>query len=108
LPIHPKTSFDIYSKIAATTGNATAHFYLGLFYSVNLGGVLGPGLHLTRQDKAHLHYILAAQGGHTGAEMVLAYRYTTGIGTSVSCNKAAAYYYRVAHKSMYDEHNCRH
>ncbi|KAI9189179.1 ERAD-associated protein [Blastocladiella emersonii ATCC 22665] len=99
LPIAPQVSFDLLHTLASSTGNATAHYYLSVFYATNLGGVLGSGpLRSTvRQDKAFLHLTLAASSGDFPlADMALAYRYLHGIGVAADCERSAAYYQRVA------------
>ncbi|KAJ3360923.1 ERAD-associated protein [Allomyces arbusculus] len=100
LPVSPKTAFSIYSTLANVTGDVDAHYYLGFFYSTNLGGVLGPSIASVRQDTAQLHYTLAAYGGHAGAQMTLGYRHLMGIGASRSCETSAFYYYQVAKKVL--------
>ncbi|KAJ3358964.1 ERAD-associated protein [Allomyces javanicus] len=100
LPVSPKTAFSIYSTLANVTGDVDAHYYLGFFYSTNLGGVLGPSIASVRQDAAQLHYTLAAYGGHAGAQLTLGYRHLMGIGASRSCETSAFYYYQVAKKVL--------
>ncbi|ORZ33284.1 hypothetical protein BCR44DRAFT_1501396 [Catenaria anguillulae PL171] len=120
LPPSPQISFDLFRHLASTTGNATAHYYLGLFYSTNLGGVLTPAPSsssshdipptttnlkaIVRQDKALVHYTLAASSGTCpGAEMALGYRYLQGIGVVQDCARAAVMYYAAA-KRVIDVH----
>lgn len=53
------------------------------------------------QGKAQLYSTFAANGGDKGAQMALAYRYWTGIGTSESCERALAWYGSAAEQGMF-------
>ena len=53
------------------------------------------------QGKAQLYSTFAANGGDKGAQMALAYRYWTGIGTSESCERALAWYGSAAEQCMF-------
>ena len=44
------------------------------------------------QAKAQLYYTFAANGGDKGAQMALAYRYWSGIGTVEDCQRAVVWY----------------
>lgn len=44
------------------------------------------------QGRAQLYYTFAANGGDKGAQMALAYRYWSGIGTQESCQSAMFWY----------------
>lgn len=50
------------------------------------------------QAKALVHYMVGALGGNTWAQMVLGYRYWSGITVPPSCEKALDYYRLVANK----------
>jgi SEL1 protein len=55
------------------------------------------------QGKAQLYSTFAANGGDKGAQMALAYRYWTGIGTSESCERALAWYGSAAEQGMFHD-----
>ncbi len=71
---------------AATLGNETAHFRLGVLYSI---GTLGFPHDV---KKSMIHHYLAAVGGHIGSQMALGYRYRAGIDVAKSCPTAFSYY----------------
>ena len=50
------------------------------------------------QAKALVHYTFGALGGNTWAQMVLGYRYWSGITVAPSCEKALDFYRQVADK----------
>lgn len=52
------------------------------------------------QAKGQLYFTFAANGGDRGAQMALAYRYWSGIGTSESCEHANAWYGRAAEQGL--------
>jgi SEL1 protein len=61
------------------------------------------------QGKAQLYSTFAANGGDKGAQMALAYRYWTGIGTSESCERALAWYGSAAEQGVFTIiHDCLH
>lgn len=84
-----------YSELADVTGNSSAHHMLGFMHATGIGAS-------TERDsaKALIHHTFAAKAGHTRSEMMLAYRYYSGIGIAASCEKSAQYYKRVADKAI--------
>lgn len=50
------------------------------------------------QAKALVHYTVGAFGGNTWAQMVLGYKYWSGINVPPSCEKALDHYRLVANK----------
>merc|ERR1712226_1514197 len=54
------------------------------------------------QGEALLYYTFAAFGGSPRAQMALGYRYWSGMGVAVTCEKALDYYRRAA-KTVADE-----
>ncbi|TPX09304.1 uncharacterized protein E0L32_009496 [Thyridium curvatum] len=95
---HPRNferAFDYYNRLADWNGNSSAMHMLGLFYSTGIGGAVKPD-----QAKALLYYTFAAIRGETRAEMTVAFRHHSGIGTPKNCEAAAKYYKRVADKAI--------
>ncbi len=95
---HPRNfgaAFDYYQQLANLNGNASAMYMLGLMYSTGIGGAVKKD-----QAKALLYYTFAAVRGHTRAEMTVAARHHTGIGTPRSCETSVKYYKRVADKAV--------
>lgn len=91
-------SYELYHKLAETTGNATAQFMLGVMYSTGMFGK-------TPQDqaRANLYYTFSAENGDFRAKMAMGYRHQQGIGTPQN-HKLAAEYFRnaslIAYKSF--------
>lgn len=77
------------------TGNATSQSYLAFFYATGYADVVP-----TDQTKALLYYTFAAQGGDKGAQMALAYRYWSGIGTLEDCPRALGWYEEAADQGI--------
>jgi len=94
-PRQHREAFRLYSQLAELDGNSTAQYMLGLMYATGVGGAVERD-----QAKALLYHTFAAEQGNTRSEMTLAFRHHTGIGTPRDCNKASAYYKKVADKAM--------
>ncbi|KAJ7072634.1 hypothetical protein C8F01DRAFT_1104732 [Mycena amicta] len=94
-PSDPKLAFDSFSAHASMTGNASSQAFLGFFYATGYQKVVRMD-----QARAQLYYTFAANGGDKGAQMSLAYRYWSGIGTQEDCSHAVDWYERAADKSM--------
>ncbi|KAK7745532.1 ERAD-associated protein [Cytospora paraplurivora] len=95
---HPrdfKQAFGYYQQLAELNGNSSAMYMVGLMYSTGVGDAVQRD-----QARALLYYTFAAVKGHTRAEMTLASRHNTGVGTPKSCETACKYYKRVADKVM--------
>lgn len=95
---HPRDfgkAFEYYQQLASLNGNSSALYMVGLMYSTGVGDAVQRD-----QARALLYYTFAAQRGHTRAEMSLASRHHTGVGTPKSCETACKYYKRVADKVM--------
>lgn len=75
----------------AGTGLSEAHMGLGFMHAAGIGFNVS-------QAKAILHYTMAAIGENTWGQMVLGYRYWSGVTVPNSCEKALEYYRRVAAK----------
>ncbi|KIM40271.1 hypothetical protein M413DRAFT_446444 [Hebeloma cylindrosporum] len=93
--IDPELAYHSLSTHASRTGNATSQSYLSFFHATGYKGVTS-----VDQGKAQLYSTFAANGGDKGAQMALAYRYWTGIGTSESCERALAWYGSAAEQAM--------
>lgn len=65
---------------------------MGILYATGLGGVNAS------QAKALLHYTFGALGGDFRAQMIMGYRYWSGITVQASCEKALDFYRKVANK----------
>jgi SEL1 protein len=95
---HPrdfKKAFGYFQQLSDLNGNSSAMYMVGLMYSTGVGGSVQRD-----QARALLYYTFAALKGHTRAEMTLASRHHTGIGTPKSCETACKYYKNVADKVM--------
>lgn len=88
-------AFDYYQQLASLNGNSSALYMVGLMYSTGVGDAVPRD-----QARALLYYTFAATRGHTRAEMTLASRHHTGVGTPKSCETACKYYKKVADKVM--------
>ncbi|PSR88478.1 hypothetical protein BD289DRAFT_473771 [Coniella lustricola] len=86
-------AFDYYQQLASLNGNSSALYMVGLMYSTGVGDAVPKD-----QARALLYYTFAAMRGHTRAEMTVASRHWTGVGTPKSCETACKYYKRVADK----------
>ncbi|KAJ7782738.1 hypothetical protein B0H16DRAFT_1357156 [Mycena metata] len=94
-PSDPKLAYDSFAAHAATTGNASSQAFLAFFHSTGYQRVVP-----VDQGRAQLYYTFAANGGDKGAQMALAYRYWSGIGTLDDCNRAVDWYERAADQAM--------
>ncbi|KAF7298072.1 Ubiquitin-protein ligase [Mycena chlorophos] len=94
-PSDPKLAFDSFSAHASITGNASSQAYIAFFHATGYQKVVP-----TDQARAQLYYTFAANGGDKGAQMSLAYRYWSGIGTLEDCGRALDWYERAAEKAM--------
>src|SRR3569833_1815880 len=95
---HPKdfrTAFDYFHRLADQKGNSSDMNMLGLMYSTGIGGAVERD-----QAKALLYYTFAAVRGDTRAEMTVASRHHTGVGTPKSCDAACKFYMLVADKAI--------
>lgn len=81
--------------MAAKTGSASAQAYLGFFHATGYGNIVP-----SDQAKAQLYFTFAANGGDKSAQMALAYRYWSGIGTTDSCESANLWYGSAAEKGL--------
>ncbi|PIA17287.1 HCP-like protein [Coemansia reversa NRRL 1564] len=87
-------AFEHYRRLADKSGNATAQYMLGFFYTTGLSGIEqhnGLGL---------LYTTLAAVQGYLPAEAALAFKHLSGIGVPISCEKSLGYYQSVARKAI--------
>ncbi|KAF5383420.1 hypothetical protein D9757_006125 [Collybiopsis confluens] len=92
---NPHKAFKSFVAHAEATGNATSQAYIAFFYSTGYRGVVP-----ANQPLAQLYYTFAANGGDKGAQMALAYRYWSGIGTLEDCHRAVDWYENAAEHSM--------
>ena len=95
---HPQNyteAFRRYYDLASLNGNSSAQNMLGFMYATGLGGAVEAD-----QAKALTYHTFAAKGQNTRAQMTIAYRHYTGIGTPRNCNEAAHWYKQVAEKSV--------
>ena len=83
----PKLAYTYFATHASLTGNATSQAHLAFFYATGYADTVP-----VDQAKAMLYYTFAAQGGHKGAQMALAYRYWSGISTLEDCSRAVEWY----------------
>ncbi|KAF8633386.1 hypothetical protein AX17_004557 [Amanita inopinata Kibby_2008] len=90
-----KLAYDSFLMHTSATGNATSQSYLSFFYATGYHNVVP-----VDQAKGQLYYTFAANGGDKGAEMALAYRYWSGIGTQESCQRAMFWYEAAAEQAM--------
>lgn len=81
---------DIFMELA-DKGHAEGHTGLGFLYSTGLGVNIS-------QAKSLVHYTFGAIGGHTWAQMILGYKYWSGISVPSSCEKSLDFYRQVADK----------
>ncbi|KAJ7287246.1 hypothetical protein C8J57DRAFT_1167285 [Mycena rebaudengoi] len=91
----PKLAYESFAAHAAITGNGTSQAYLAFFHATGYRKVVP-----VDQAKAQLYYTFAANGGDKGAQMALAYRYWSGIGTLEDCNRAVDWYELAAQQAM--------
>lgn len=75
----------------AEMGMPEAHMGIAFMYSSGIG-------YNVSQSKALVHYTLAAIGDNSFAQMVLGYRYWSGVTVPNSCEKALDFYRKVATK----------
>ncbi|KIJ65896.1 hypothetical protein HYDPIDRAFT_27117 [Hydnomerulius pinastri MD-312] len=94
-PSDPKLAYSSFSTHAALTGNATSQAHLAFFHATGYADAVP-----LDQAKALLYYTFAAQGGHKGAQMSLAYRYWSGISTLEDCSRAVEWYEAAADQAM--------
>ncbi|KAJ7690765.1 hypothetical protein B0H17DRAFT_587659 [Mycena rosella] len=94
-PSDPKLAYESFAAHASITGNATSQSFLGFFYATGYQRVVP-----VDQARAQLYYTFAANGGDKGAQMTLAYRYWSGIGTLEDCNRAVDWYERASEQAM--------
>lgn len=94
-PRNLTAAYEYFDALASLSGNSSAHYVLGFLHSTGLGNVVPRD-----QAKALLHHQAAADGGDVRSEMTLAYRYHTGFGVMVDCEKACAYYKKVAQRAI--------
>ncbi|KAJ7647649.1 hypothetical protein FB45DRAFT_894034 [Roridomyces roridus] len=94
-PSDPKLAYDAFKTHAYATGNASSQGYLAFFHATGYQRVVP-----VDQGRAQLYYTFAANGGDKGAQMALAYRYWSGIGTLEDCNRAVGWYERAAQQAM--------
>ena len=95
---HPRNyteAFRRYQDLATLNGNSSAQYIIGFLYSTGLGGAVEAD-----QAKALAYHTFAAKGDNTRAQMTVAYRHYTGIGTPRSCNEASFWYKKVADKAI--------
>ncbi|KAF8141254.1 hypothetical protein EV363DRAFT_1425394 [Boletus edulis] len=91
----PKLAYSYFSTHASLTGNTTSQTFLAFFYATGYADTVP-----VDQGKAMLYYTFAAQGGHKGAQMALAYRYWSGISTLEDCPRAVEWYEAAADTAM--------
>ncbi|KAJ6589807.1 hypothetical protein DFH09DRAFT_1140159 [Mycena vulgaris] len=94
-PSDPKLAYDSFLAHASITGNATSQSFIAFFYSTGYQKVVP-----VDQARAQLYYTFAANGEDKGAQMALAYRYWSGIGTLEDCNRAVDWYERASEQAM--------
>ena len=92
----PKFAYSYFSTHASLTGNATSQAFLAFFHATGYADTVP-----VDQAKAMLYYTFAAQGGHKGAQMALAYRYWSGISTLEDCSRAVEWYEAAADTGKY-------
>ncbi|XP_018328146.1 protein sel-1 homolog 1 isoform X2 [Agrilus planipennis] len=81
---------DIFTELTKT-GHPEGHMGLGFLYATGLSVNVS-------QARALVHYTFAAVGGNTWAQMVMGYRYWSGVTVAPSCEKALDFYRLVAEK----------
>lgn len=95
---HPRNyteAFRRYNELASLNGNSSAQHMVGFMYATGLGGGVERD-----QARALTYHTFAAKGGSTKAQMTVAYRHHTGVGTPRNCNEAAHWYKQVADKAI--------
>ncbi|KAJ1723521.1 ERAD-associated protein [Coemansia erecta] len=93
-PMDLPSAFARYQQMAESSGNATAQYMVGFFYSTGIGGVP------QQNSLALLYTTMAAIQGYGAAEMVVGFRSIMGLGVAESCNEAAAHYQSAARRSI--------
>ncbi|KAH0829180.1 hypothetical protein J3R83DRAFT_2728 [Lanmaoa asiatica] len=91
----PKLAYSYFSTHASLTGNASSQAVIAFFHATGYADTVP-----VDQAKAMLYYTFAAQGGHKGAQMALAYRYWSGISTLEDCSRAVEWYEAAADAAM--------
>ncbi|KAJ7076842.1 hypothetical protein B0H15DRAFT_892952 [Mycena belliarum] len=94
-PSDPKLAYNSFATHASITGNASSQSFLAFFHATGYRKVVP-----VDQAKAQLYYTFAANGEDKGAQMALAYRYWSGIGTLEDCNRALDWYERASDQAM--------
>ncbi|TRM69138.1 hypothetical protein BD626DRAFT_6549 [Schizophyllum amplum] len=94
-PLDPRLAYRTFSKHASITGNATSQAMIAFFHATGYHDVVP-----IDQAKAQLYYTFAANGGDKGAQMALAYRYWSGIGTVEDCQRAVVWYESASEQAM--------
>ncbi|KZV81209.1 HCP-like protein [Exidia glandulosa HHB12029] len=95
LPRDSRRAFELFSRHAELTGNATSQAMTAFFYATGFGNATEAD-----QAKALLYYTFAAHQGDYGSEMSLGFRYWSGIGVKEDCMAAMEWYEAAAEKSM--------
>ena len=93
--LDPKAAYDSFSAHASITGNATSQSYIAFFHATGYRNFVP-----VDQAKAQLYFTFAANGGDKGAQMALAYRYWSGIGTRESCPRSLFWYEAAAEQGV--------
>lgn len=88
-------SAHLYEALAVRTGNATAQHRTGFMFATGIGGVKEKD-----QAKALLYHTFAADGGSIHSQMTVAFRHHAGISTPRDCERATAYYKKVADRAI--------
>jgi SEL1 protein len=95
---HPRNyseAFRRYKDLSALDSNSSAQHMVGFMHATGLGNAVERD-----QAKALLYHTFAAEAGNIKSQMTVAYRYYTGIGTPRNCDRAAAYYKKVADQAI--------
>lgn len=95
---HPRDyseAFRRYYQLASLNGNSSAQHMVGFMYATGIGGAVPRD-----QAKALLYHTFAAAGGNVRAEMTVAHRHHSGIGTVRNCESAVKHYKNVADKAV--------
>ncbi|KAJ2782265.1 ERAD-associated protein [Coemansia interrupta] len=93
-PMDLASAFTRYQKMAESSGNATAQYMVGFFYSTGIGGVP------QQNSLALLYTTMAAIQEYGPAEMVVGFRSIMGLGTAETCSGAVANYQSAARRSI--------
>jgi SEL1 protein len=88
-------AFRRYSQLTTLDGNASAQHMVGFMYATGIGGAVE-----RNQAKALLYHTFAATAGDVRAEMTVAHRHHSGIGTARNCEVAVKHYKSVAEKAI--------